>query len=279
MNPFTRFVPYTLFFAVVAVLPAAGTVERTLERTYSVAPGSLVRIDISGGPITATIGPAGAVTLTLKQEIRASSEAEADELLSHFEISATQQGDEVKLIERSREKLAWLHQWNNAVHFRAELTVPANVRLDLDTSGGSITVHGETSAALRANTSGGSITVDGGASDLDLDTSGGGIKVGRALGKLRADTSGGSIAVAYVGPAVTDVNLDTSGGGINVGVDPAAKLSLEADTSGGSVKVEGLSFEASSREHSHADGPINGGGARLRADTSGGSIVVHRAES
>jgi len=279
MNPFTRLLPSALFFALVAVFPAAGTVDRTLERSFNVAPGSIVKVDITGGPITATVGPAGTVQLTLKQEIRAGSETEANDLLAHFEIAATQQGEEVRLTARMKEKLGWLHQWGNAVRFSAVLTVPANVRLDLDTSGGSIKVNGETTAALRADTSGGSITVDGGSGDLNLDTSGGGIKVGRALGKLRADTSGGSITVGYVGATVTDVNLATSGGSISCGVDPAARLNLAADTSGGSVQVEGLPFEAHSREHSHASGKINGGGAPLRADTSGGSIVIHGAAS
>jgi DUF4097 and DUF4098 domain-containing protein YvlB len=127
---------------------------------------------------------------------------------------------------------------------------------------------------VKVDTSGGAITVDGGRADFDLGTSGGPIRVGRVLGNVRADTSGGSITVDYVGPTATDVSLETSGGSIRVGVDRAAKLDISAETSGGSVDVENLPFETRTIRRTRAVGSINGGGGRLTADTSGGSIEI-----
>jgi hypothetical protein len=264
--------------ACVEALSMAPQVDRRLERTFQASPDSVVTVRITGGPITVETGGAGSVHLVLDQRVEASSEAEADEILGAFEISATQQATEIVLLGRARrDNGSSVRRRNQRVQLSARLTVPPNVRLDLDTSGGPITVRGERTASVKADTSGGPITVDGGG-ELDLDTSGGGIRVGRALSVLHADTSGGGITVDYVGPAVSSVALQTSGGSIRVGVDRAAKLDVRAATSGGGVTIEGLALETRTLRRSSASGTINGGGGgRLTAHTSGGSIQIRSA--
>jgi hypothetical protein len=276
------FVLVAVFFALADLLSGAAQrrapIERTLQRTFQVAAGSLVAVRVSGGAIVATTGRSGVVEATLRQIVDTDSEQRADELLADFEIGLTQQGDEVTLVGRRIDRRAERDRWGReGVRLDATLTVPADVRLQLDTSGGPITVRGERTAALNADTSGGRIAVDGGPAVMYLDTSGGSISVGRALRSLRANTSGGGITVDYVGPEAADVMLDTSGGSIRVGVDPAARLDLSARTSGGGVSVEGLRFDARSVSRSRASGALNGGGGRLSAATSGGSIDIHAA--
>lgn len=256
-------------------LSGAPQVERRLERTFTVAAGSLVVVDISGGPIEVDTGPGRSMQLTLLQRVdNVTNDAQADEALRDYEISAAQQDSTVTLIGRRHQGSSRWRRGDPQVRLSARLTIPADVRLDLDTSGGPITVRGERTADVKVNTSGGSITVDGGRATFDLDTSGGPIRVGRALGNVRAETSGGSIMVDYVGPTATEVSLDTSGGGIRVGIDRAAKLDISASTSGGSVDVENLPFETRTIGRTRAVGSINGGGGKLTAETSGGSIEI-----
>jgi hypothetical protein len=267
-----------MILSVLLMASAAPQIDRRLDQTFRVAAGATVAVRISGGPIAVATGPAGTVTLTLDQKVDAASASDADAILADFEISAVQQGDAVTLTARRRMDAGdRFRRRSSRVRFAARLTVPADARLDLDTSGGGITVGGHRTAAVKADTSGGPIDVDGGAGDLDLDTSGGGIHVGRALGRLRADTSGGGITVEYVGADATSVLLDTSGGGIEVGVDRAARLDVTASTSGGSVSIEGLPFTSQVLRRSRASGTLNGGGGRLTADTSGGSIRIRAA--
>jgi SHS2 domain-containing protein len=278
MTPMRR-----LLLVILAVLPlgclpssAESGLERRTERTFDVAAGSLVRVSIAGGPITVTTGPPGRVEATLLEEVFAHSERDAEEALANVESVVAQRDDEVEVTGRRKRSGIW-EFWNGRqVRFTATLVVPSDVRLDVDTSGGGIRVHGERTASVDADTSGGSIAIDSG-TDLTLDTSGGGIRVGQALGSLDADTSGGSITVEYVGASARDVRLNTSGGGIRVGVDPRAALTIDAGTSGGGVNVDGLPFEPSSRERNHARGTINGGGGRLTASTSGGSVRISAA--
>ncbi|MFT3828396.1 MAG: hypothetical protein QM691_01690 [Opitutaceae bacterium] len=272
-------IPCSLLLLAAVALPAKAAIEQSLDKTFNVASGSVVKVDVSGAPIRATVGPAGSAHLVLKEKFRTDDEAEAAKLLERFEISCTQQGDEVKLLVKEKKGLGFHWGAGNKVQFAAEIAVPADVRLDLDTSGGSISVAGEMTASVRADTSGGSIDVEAGP-ELSLDTSGGSIRVRRALGQLRADTSGGSITVDFVDAKATDVNLDTSGGSIQVNVDPAAKLDIVGDTSGGRVRVDGFAnFVVEKKDDDHVAGRLNGGGGRLRADTSGGGIRIAPAST
>jgi hypothetical protein len=255
--------------------PAQAQIERRLERTFTVAAGHTVDVEISGGSIRTSTGTGNQVQVTLTQVIHADSDREADDLLKDYDISATQAGDRIEVIGRRRSDVR--ERSGRSVSISATLVAPANVLLDLRTSGGSIDVRGARTAAVKAHTSGGSVSADGGSGAMDLGTSGGSIDVHEALGTLRANTSGGSIGVDFIGPNATDVSVHTSGGGIQIGIDPAAKLSIDASTSGGSVNVDGLNLTATTIGRAQLMGLLNGGGGRLSAATSGGSVRLRAA--
>jgi hypothetical protein len=275
MKP-TAFLAASALMALVALAtPAQAQIERRLERTFTVAAGHTVDVEISGGSISTSTGTGNQVQVTLKQVIHADSDRDADDLLKDYDVHATQSGDRIEVVGR---RLADVRQQSGRyVSISAILVVPANVLLDVRTSGGSIDIRGARTAAVTAHTSGGSVSADGGTGAMDLGTSGGSIDVREALGTLKANTSGGSIGVDYIGPAATDVNVHTSGGGIRIGVDPTAKLSIEAGTSGGSVDVDGLSLTATTIARAHLLGTLNGGGGHLSAATSGGSVRLRAA--
>jgi hypothetical protein len=271
------------FVLAAAVVPAVtfADVERRFERSFKVSTNSTVAVDVAGASITTEAGPRGSVQFTVVQTVDTDSEAEADRALARYNISATERGNEVRLsVEQDRDS------WRNnrgrpRVRISVRVTVPENVAVDLHTSGGSITVRGERTATLNAETSGGSVNVDGGRGAMNVVTSGGSIRVLRALADLNAETSGGGITVDYVGTDARSVSLDTSGGSIRIGVDPKARLDVTASTSGGRVGVEGLSIttNSTSRRQTRISGALNGGGGRLRAATSGGSVLVFAASN
>lgn len=256
-------------------------IKRDVDRTFPVTASSEIEIDISGGSIEVEIVPGDQATITLHQTFKTNDEADIAEILADYEITFEQEGDEIDLKVRRAKGSGggWFSSWKkNRAGFSVSITCPDYVNLELDTSGGSIRVKGAVSGDLLADTSGGSIKVTGGSGDLNLDTSGGSITVEHATGKLRADTSGGSIRIGYVGPNVEDVNADTSGGSIRIGLDPRGNYDLLADTSGGSVSLNDLAITPRKMSRTHVEGRINDGGARVRADTSGGSITIYAAE-
>jgi hypothetical protein len=262
-------------FVQMACLDQTAVLERELERTFSVDAGSTVRVELSGGSVTALTGPPGVVRVSVRQAVYSNDREAAEEVLADYRVTATQEGDEVSVVGRRKNLLSGL-RWGR-VRLSATITAPPDVVLELGTSGGRVTIRGDRVAEARATTSGGSLSADGGRGDLVLSTSGGSIKVGRVLGRLDADTSGGSITIGYVGPSARDVDLSTSGGSIRVGIDPAGAFALSAGTTGGSVRIDDLPFEPHSAGRTHANGTLNGGGAALRATTSGGGIRLASA--
>lgn len=276
MDLIADLIAFVVATATAVVGPMAPPLERTVERTYQVAPGSTVAVDLSGGRVLVIPGTGRTLQIKLVQRVQATSEREFDAALESYNVAFSQEGAQVRLLARRKSGL--VSPWRGpSVNMNAEISVPSDVRLDLRTSGGSIEVRGLRDAPVDARTSGGSIVVEGGGSPIAADTSGGSIRIGRAGSTLSARTSGGSIRVAEVSASASNVDVSTSGGSIRIGIDPEAKLNLEASTSGGRVSVDGLTVQTSRRTNAHLTGELNGGGGRLRASTSGGSVRIGRA--
>lgn len=277
MSLLSDIVAFVAAAAAALVAPHTSPLERRIERTYQVQPGATVAVDLSGGAISVVSGTGRSAQITLIQRVHSASERAADEALTDYTIDLAQENGDIRLTAR-RKTGANLSFWRGPrVRMDAELSVPPDVRLDLDTSGGSIRIEGLRHAPVDANTSGGSITVDGSRAPIVIHTSGGSIRVGHVGDTLRARTSGGSVRVSEVASSAGAVEVSTAGGSIRVGVDPAARFDIDASTSGGSVSVDELALSVTHRSRTHVAGTLNGGGARLKASTSGGSVRIGSA--
>lgn len=284
-------------------------IERTVEKTFSVSGPGTLRLETSGGSLHVVPGPAGTVTITAHEHIRADSETEADALLKNLTLTFDQHGGDVQASAKYNQG-GGFHWGGQKVQVDFTATVPASFATDLHTSGGGIAV-GDLDGAVYARTSGGAIKLGKLGGNANVRTSGGGITLERAAGEVKLETSGGNISVGEVaGPAelsssgggiridsvgqrvrahtsggsiragITkalhgDSSLSTSGGGIHVTVDKTAAFQLDASTLGGGVHAEGLSIAGQlSRNRDKLSGPVNGGGPVLKLHTSGGSIHI-----
>jgi hypothetical protein len=201
--------------------------------------------------------------------------------------------------------------WLREIEYR--VTVPDKFAADLETDGGPIDVR-DLGGELNAHTSGGGITLEGGQGratvhtsggpirvkesegDVDASTSGGPISIEGNLGRVRARTSGGPIMIRDAsgsvdastsgGPVTASLiaqpkeecRLTTSGGGITVTLARNIHMDLDATTSGGGVWTDFPIGFTQGRHLSQLRGPLNGGGPLLYLHTSGGGIVVRRAD-
>ena len=287
-------------------------IERVVEKSFPVAGDGRLRVETQGGEIKVVPSADQQVHITAKQKIRASSEAEADELLKKLELTLEQQGNDVRVLARYERRAPGLHfgSWP-PVQVDVMVAVPVGFAAELQTSGGGIVVEqlkgaaeirtsggaiklGRMGGTVDARTSGGNINLDSAVGPVtlktsggsiavgrvdgpaDLSTSGGGIRIDAASGVLRAHTSGGSIRAGIKGPLTGDCSLTTSGGGVRVTIDPQAAFRLDAATSGGEVDATGLTLtlEKSARDRRQLAGIVNGGGPLLKLRTSGGGIMV-----
>jgi hypothetical protein len=139
------------------------------------------------------------------------------------------------------------------------------------TSGGGIeAVHIE--GTLDAGTSGGSVEIQKISGDLRAHSSGGPIRITEAGGQVEADTSGGGIQASFARGNSKGGRLESSGGGITVSVDPTSRLVIDAE--GDRVDTD-LPLEIrGSVSRGKLHGQLNGGGASLRLETSGGSVRI-----
>ena len=294
-----------------APVSAHAKIERTVEKTFAVQPGGELKVETQGGDIRVQTSPDPAVKVVAKQQIRASSDAEADELLKKLTLTIEQQADGVSASARY-EKTSGFHfgSWP-PVQVDFIVTVPVNYHVTLKTSGGDVTVgdlmgrvHARTSGGdvtlgkiagdIDAGTSGGNVRLTEGSATVKLGTSGGDIRVGRAVGPTDLDTSGGDIDIksventlhastsggdvsAGIGGALKgDCRLGTSGGRVRVTVDKGVAFNLDAATSGGDVDATGLTItiEKGGSGRSRLSGKVNGGGPLLKLRSSGGDIIV-----
>ena len=244
----------------------AQAAERHLDRTFTVAPGGSLTVDVDGGTINVTGGDTRQVVVHVVLK-------GSDSSLEETDLSAEQHGNDVVVRGDKRSNSFFgLFNWGNSSGAKVTVTVPQRYNVDLKTSGktsgGNISLA-DITGDIRMSTSGGGIdlarlhgdtfvrTSGGGikvvdvTGDVDAQTSGGGMRVEKVKGNVRAHTSSGEVRATNI---VGDVDLHSSGGRVLAeGVDGA----IRADTSGGSVDVE-----------------LVGANRGIVATTSGGSITV-----
>jgi hypothetical protein len=179
-------------------------------------------------------------------------------------ILATTSGSSIKL--NCAEGLVALRTSGGSI--QAE-RVEGNVRAD--TSGGGIKIE-RVSGEVHASTSGGGIEADRIGGRVVARTSGGSIRIRDAAAEVEAITSGGSVSASFVGEP--SGRLETSGGSIETVLPRSATLLLDADTQGGRIEVDSAFRLEGEVDRQRVRAEINGGGAPLRLQTSGGSIRV-----
>lgn len=293
-------------------LSAHAKVERVVEKSFTVQPDGVLKVETQGGDVTILTSTDATVKVVAREHIRANSDAEADEILQKLTLSIEQQPGGVSALAKYEKRTPGFH-WGSwpPVQVDFTVTVPAHYNVDLRTSGGDVTVGdlagkvdartsggditlGRISGDIDAGTSGGNVRLEAGLAEVKLGTSGGDIIVGEAVGptdlgtsggditiksvqnSLHAATSGGNVKAGLKGALKGDCKLSTSGGHVKVTVDKAAAFALDASTSGGDVDASGLTItiEKGGSGRSRLAGKVNGGGPLLKLRSSGGDIVV-----
>lgn len=229
----------------------------------------------------------------------------SDTDLEDYEIDISASGDEVTASARRINRSGF---WNNKNNFSISFVVFTPERsivkgrtsggsmkaenisgtLDFATSGGSISLN-SISGDTNARTSGGSLNFENLNGSINGSTSGGSIRVLNTEGELDLKTSGGSIRLDGIAGAV---NASTSGGSIQA-ISKSEKCSLDLSTSGGNITItlpDNTGYEldlkgnrvsttfsefSGEMEKNRVIGTIRGGGPKIAARTSGGSIRLN----
>lgn len=267
-------------------------------------PGSL-DVRTSGGHITVKASESSRVRVEMYVRKNGRDLSPSDTDLDDFEIDISQSGNTVRAIAKRDNGKGWKFWNNNNLSISFVVYTPREMSTDLKTSGGHIetnglsgnqkistsgghlklstlmgTVDARTSGGhieisdfegeMKARTSGGHIDVVNSSGSINLRTSGGHIDLERISGTVEASTSGGSInaEIASIGQFV---DLRTSGGNVNISVPDG--LGLDLDLRGSRVRTELKNFSGEV-ERDEVEGSVNGGGPKISARTSGGTVRV-----
>ncbi len=265
-----------------------------IKKSFPAGAGGVLEMRNVNGEITVQAWAQNSVEIieTLRMEVF--TEEEARRVREASEASYSQSGNRIVVEGRERSR--------RSVDSYFKVNVPATFGLDLNTSGGDLSVYRvkgttnlrtsggnidliETGGSVRASTSGGNVTVRDAEGDLIVKTSGGDLELERVKGTLDAKTSGGNITLHV---ASKSVDLSTSGGDIEI-LD--VEGNVNARTSGGNVEVENtrgrVEVSTSGGDlilrdiKGEIDGVTSGGDIRAerlhapgRLATSGGDVIV-----
>lgn len=255
------------------------------SESFTVSPGDTLKVSAGSGDIDIETSGGEQVLVTV---VGLNSASERD----------------LRIIQNGNSVLIDYHPASrHARRVRFEIRIPTRFNLDLDTSGGDISVSGSLTGDVEGRTSGGDIEIDdvdgvvavktagghirGGnvGGNATFQTSGGDIEVEQVLGQVELKTAGGDISVGEVGQSLKastaggdielgrvggDVKASTAGGDIEVAeVSGSAELS----TAGGHIRLEGATGKV---EASTAGGDLELRGIRgaIRGSTSGGDILA-----
>lgn len=274
--------------ALALVLIAAGSAhaaEKTLDRTFTVSPGGELVVDADGAAIHVSGNDSNQVIVHMV--FRGSEKDLAD-----MRLDAVQKVDGVT-VTAQKDKQGWFSWGGWRSEADIQVTVPRRYAINARTGGGSVELRDTVGAAtlktsggdisaknvvgnVQLRTSGGSIHADTIRGDVDADTSGGDVRLLRVDGKIRGNTSGGNVRVSLVG-ANRGISATTSGGDIEMSVPRGTAANIDATTSGGEITTD-IPVTSTVLKDTALEGTLNGGGERIHAHTSGGSIKV-RAEN
>jgi hypothetical protein len=224
-----------------------------IEKTFDVSPGGTLKVRAARSVIAVDVHPGSTVEASISAPNWSDEDFNRD-----FSVNFQQTGNEVTVELKARRHLSSWFSWGSR-EVRIDILVPGVFNLDLETSGGGISVA-DLSGDVRAQTSGGSI------------------RIGRIDGAVSAQTSGGGIDLSGTS---RDAQLSTSGGSISVGDVTVAlagelRLNLDASASGGTVRTDMPVSVLGTIGKSEVKGSINGGGPVVTLRTSGGSIRLER---
>jgi DUF4097 and DUF4098 domain-containing protein YvlB len=290
------------------VVPAAAQVrEGSFERTLTTSGAVDLTVVSGSGSIRVVPGAAGSVRVSARLKSDAwfaSGDVEARMKKIEANPPVEQRGGVIRIGEFADSELS------RNISISYDLTVPADTSLTARTGSGSISI-GALKGSASLNSGSGSIHADG-AATLEAHTGSGSIEAAAIAGPATVKSGSGSVTIALTGPGdvsasagsgsvrLTGVNgsaristgsgsvhldgrpagpwsVHSGSGGITLTIPQDAGYELDARTSSGAItSTHEVTMVVSGRiDKHHIAGKVHGGGPRVEASCSSGSIVIH----
>jgi DUF4097 and DUF4098 domain-containing protein YvlB len=227
------------------------------SRSYDLAAGGTVEVHNVNGSIEVESSGDGKLHVWAERVAKAPHEAAAKELLQKIEIVDQVTANRIRIETRGPRGLFGTAQ--TYVSYR--VAVPEGASVKVTNTNGRITVRDVTGAVEARTTNGG--------------VAGHGLK-----GRIDASTTNGGIDIAADAVAAEGITLETTNGGVSLAIPSSTKADISASVTNGGIDSGGLAIERlaeSSRRR--LEGRLNGGGAKIRLETTNGGIRITQGRS
>jgi len=299
---------------VLATVPAFALVERRVERRFEIPEDAALNLDTFSGEVRITEVPdAKAIEVLVVQTADVATETAMDARLACVSLEMNQRNGTVSLTTRYAKPMAWSWKTWPPVNLVYEIKVPRRCDVRITTRDGAIVIGslegrvvvgnesgdiftGEIDGPVTAHSLTGGVAITAATGAINASTRTSTIQIGRAFGPTRVSSQGGYIEVQQAG---AELVIRGSGSSAHVGFAQQFKHAADIAVSGGElmlvletnractldlkssifgkVNVRGglpLKVTAGSVGQSSLEATVNGGGPRITARASGGSVVV-----
>jgi DUF4097 and DUF4098 domain-containing protein YvlB len=283
-------------FAVSMLASAASLADdRVFDKQFAAQPGGKLTISSDLGAIIITGSDSNEVVIHVA--LRGDRH-----FVDEFEITA-ESTDEGVAVRGQRSDYPWFDFFwftNLDSEVRYTIQVPRNYQVLVRNSRGDVelrdfngSAYGQTSrgnvlatginGAVQIGASRGNVRASHIVGDLRVETSRGNVEVRNVVGPVELSSSRGAIDVELTSPN-HGATLQTSRGNIHITVPREFAADLDVHTSRGETQCDlPISSPARARDRYHdgfsgsLNGTINGGGKRLRVETSRGDVHIRAA--
>jgi hypothetical protein len=224
------------------------------ERSYTLGAEGRFELTNTNGGITVEPSPDGQVHVKAEKIARAATEPAAREALKQIEI-LEDVGDTVVRVETKTQRTSMFGGGGLQVSY--VVRVPSTVAVKVENTNGRIELTDLPGA-------------------VDAETTNGGVR-GRGLrGAVRAETTNGGVDLDVAAVAEGGIDVSTTNGGVKLALPADAKADVSASCVNGGVDAGDLELEPVESSRRRLEGRLNGGGPRVRAETTNGGVSFRR---
>lgn len=245
----------TLPFAACELATASFRAEARNEwsKNFPIAASGRFELQNTNGAIEVEPAEGAEIQVRAEKVAKAATEEAARQMLEEIEIVVTQTGDRVRL------ETKYPKGWNRGGEVKYWVKVPSTVAVHVENTNGRIAL-----ANLRGL--------------VDASTTNGGVSGRDLLGPVRASTTNGGVDIVVGAVHPEGIELSTTNGGVSLRLPGSAKADISARCTNGGISADGLTMEVTESSRRRLEGRMNGGGPRVRLETTNGGIRVRTAE-
>jgi hypothetical protein len=223
------------------------------SQTYTIAAGGRFEVENVNGRIEVQPSDGDQVEVRAEKIGKGATDDAAKRALARISIEERVSDDAIRLSTKIEGSVGFNMGGTEVKYY---VRVPAGVSVKVDTTNGTVVADNLT-ASLSAETVNGAIK-------------------GRGLeGEVSATTINGSVDIEMARLADGGVSIETTNGGIDLTLPRAAAATVSARLANGRIRTSDLPIETTSdNTRRRLDGTLNGGGPRIRLETTNGGISI-----